>query len=174
MRKATPILAIGFLLTCASTRAQNETAEAYFNQASKEYVKQEKIEALRTLDAGLKQFPGDARMLRLAEELLKEQEQQPQKEQEQDEQNGENGKNEQHGGKGSPEQQAKEQEKQDQQQGGDTAQEKPRNPQQNPGAIAPQDALRMLDALERSELDVQDRVRQKRRPAVRRTIEKDW
>ena len=32
----------------------------------------------------------------------------------------------------------------------------------------------MLDALERSEKDVQEKVRAKRRPAVRRTIEKDW
>ena len=54
-----------------SSFAQSTTAEAYFNQASKEYVKQDKMQALRTLDHALQQYPGDPRLLKLAEELVK-------------------------------------------------------------------------------------------------------
>ncbi|MBK9535488.1 MAG: hypothetical protein IPO10_10005 [Flavobacteriales bacterium] len=49
-------------------------ATDYFNTASKKYVKEQKIEALKTLDKGLKAYPGDPRLLKLAEELIKEEE----------------------------------------------------------------------------------------------------
>ena len=73
-------VSIALLLGLAGI-AQSVTAEAYFNQASKEFVKQDKMHALRTLDNGLRQFPGDPRLLKLAEELVKEDEQQEQEHQ---------------------------------------------------------------------------------------------
>ena len=51
--------------------AQEVTADAYFNQASREFVKVDKMTALRTLDRGLQAYPGDPKLLKLAEELLK-------------------------------------------------------------------------------------------------------
>ena len=52
-------------------RAQDMTADAFFNQASHQYIKQDKMQALRTLDQGLRKYPGDPKLLKLAEELIK-------------------------------------------------------------------------------------------------------
>lgn len=165
------------LLASGIAVAQDITAEAYFNQASKEYVKQDKQQALRTLDQALQKYPGDPKLLTLAEELVKEEQkkqdqQQQQKEQQQQEEQEKKEQQKQE----QQQQQGQEQEKQEQQQPKpeERAQQDPKNGQPRPGTIAPQDALRMLDALERSEKDVQEKVRAKRRPAVRRNIEKNW
>lgn len=154
-----------FLLASAMVRSQT-TALDYFNQAAKQYVKEDKLAALKTLDKGLRAHPGDARMLKLAEELLKEQRNQQQQQQNQQEQ------------QGSQEEQQQAQQQRDQEQ-----QQKPgeeRSAQENgerkplPDRIAPEDAERMLDALERQEQGTQEKVRSKLRPAHRRRIEKDW
>lgn len=179
--------------------AQTTTAEAYFNQASREFVKMDKMTALRTLDQGLQQYPGDPKLLKLAEELVKEEQRKQQEEQQKKEQQQQekDKNNEKEKGDGKGEQQKEDQAdrpedgKQDQagesgkeqqdepgkdqagneQQSGDQ-QQKPERPMA--GRIAPQDAMRMLEALELSEKEVQNKVRAKRRPASRRTIEKDW
>ncbi len=180
-------------------RAQDMTADAFFNQASHQYIKQDKMQALRTLDQGLRKYPGDPKLLKLAEELIKDeqkkQEQEQQQQQQQQQQNKDqqeqdqqdkqkNGQSDQQEQKDQQQDQQQNQQQQDQQQ--DQQKQEDRQPRPNdPGqqqdngnpqgdGIAPQDAMRMLDALERSEKDVQDKVRAKRRPAVRRTIEKDW
>lgn len=154
--------------------AQTVTAEAYFNQASREYVKQEKIQALRTLDKGLQQYPGDPKLLKLAEELVKEEqknqaEQQQQQEKQDQQQKDEQGKDQQ--GK---DQKPGDQEKEEQAQQGEKKDPQQQKSGQQTGTIDPQAAMRMLDAMERSEKEVQEKVRVRRRPAVRRTIEKDW
>lgn len=171
------------LLLGVACMAQGTSAEAYFNQASKEYVKQDKITALRTLDNGLRQYPGDPRLLKLAEELIKEdeqeQEQEQQQQQDQQKQEQQDQEDQRKGDKQQQQQQKEEQQKEQEkqaekqkQQNADKGEEKEQQP--SAGTIAPQDALRMLDALERSEEDVQEKVRAKLRPAVRRPIEKDW
>lgn len=192
MAYRTLILMIG-LGAALLVRAQTTTAEAYFNQASKEYVKQDKMQALRTLDHGLQQYPGDPKLLKLAEELVKEEEKKDQQKQKQEQEKKDQEKQDQEKQdqekkdqeksqdqkeqekkdqqQAEKDQQKKEQEKQEQAQQGDPKDQKG---QPKPGSIAPQDAMRMLDALERSEKDVQEKVRAKRRPASRRTIEKDW
>lgn len=160
--------------------AQVNTADDYFNLASRQFVKEDNRQALRTLDQGLRQFPSDPKLLKLAEELVKQnkkdpqeqqqQEQQQQEEQQQDQQKQQGGKNEQ-------QQQREEQEQQGQEEQPQQAEEKgqeQRGGKPQPGTIDPQAAMRMLDAMERNEKDVQEKVRVKRRPAVRRTIEKDW
>lgn len=175
--------------------AQPVTADAYFNQASKEYVKEDKIQALRTLDQALQRYPGDPKLLKLAEELVKEEEQQQkdqqkkdQQEQEKEKQDQKEKEKEQKDQDQDQEQKEKEQKDQEQKQQEEQKQKEQEQQQQNAengepkdekgtpktGTIAPQDALRILDALERSEKDVQDKVRLKKRPASRRTIEKDW
>ncbi len=40
--------------------AQTASAEDYFNRAAKQYVKEDKVNALRTLDKALQEYPGDA------------------------------------------------------------------------------------------------------------------
>ena len=45
--------------------AQQPSAEEYFNRAARHYVKEDKLAALKTLDLGLHEYPGDARMLKL-------------------------------------------------------------------------------------------------------------
>lgn len=160
--------------------AQVNTADDYFNLASRQFVKEDNRQALRTLDQGLRQFPTDPKLLKLAEELVKQnkkdpqeqqqQEQQQQEEQQQDQQKQQGGQNEQ-------QQQREEQEQQGQEEQPQQAEEKgqeQRGGKPQPGTIDPQAAMRMLDAMERNEKDVQEKVRVKRRPAARRTIEKDW
>lgn len=170
--------------------AQDVTADAYFNQASREFVKVDKMTAMRTLDRGLQAYPGDPKLLKLAEELLKDEEkkqQQQQQQQQQDQQGKDKEKQDQQGKNDQQQdQQGKDQKPQDKQQE-KPSQEKNEQPEQadnkkkeeqrkgeQTSNIAPQDAMRMLDALERSEKDVQEKVRLRRRPATRQNIEKDW
>lgn len=184
------LLSIVLVLAFVSGKAQETTADGYFNLASKEYVKQDKMQALRTLDKGLAQFPGDVKLLKLAEELIKEdenkQQQQDQQKQDQDK------KDQQDKDKNKQDQKDKdqqEQEKKDQQekqdkegqekkdqekQGQEGKEQEPKDQKPQPGTIAPQDAMRMLEALDRQEQGVQDKVREKLRPSNPQKIEKDW
>lgn len=164
-------------LACGgSAWGQDATAEAYFNQASREYVKQDKMSALRTLDRGLQKYPGDPKLLKLAEELIKE-EQKKQEQQEQQQQQDQQ-KNEQQKDQGKQDkpqdQQQQDQQKDEQPQQADQKEQQQQKGDPQAGRIDPKDAMRMLEAMERSEKDVQEKVRLRKRPAVRRTIEKDW
>ncbi len=156
MRIRLPIVLSLGLLGPVIGLPQTGTADDYFNRAAKLYVKEDKLAALKTLDLGLRQYPGDARMLKLADELLKDQQQQQQQQQEQQEQQQEKQK----------EEQGQEQKQQEQQ--GEERQE------QRTDEMTKQDAERMLDALERKEQDVQERVRSKMHPSRQAAIEKDW
>lgn len=169
---------IVLLLLLASTLDAQDTAAVkspmdYFNLAAKQYVKEDKMTALRTLDQGLQHHPQDPRLRQLATELMKEQQQQQQQQQkQQDEQNDGSSKSEQ-GNDG--------QDPRKQEEGNDQQRTKP--PQENrtgdpkqprPGEIAPQDAKRILDALDRQEQQVQSKMRQKQQPAPKTPVDKDW
>lgn len=159
---------------CSVSMGQTASAEEYFNRAAKQYVKEDKLSALRTLDKGLQQYPGDARLLKLAEELLKEEQQQQQPSQQQQEQQEQQEKQEEQGQDKKAEQGEQNEEKQ--KEGG---QQNERNepadkPGPRPGRISPQEAERMLDAMDRQEKEVQDKVRNRQRPTPRTPIEKDW
>lgn len=160
----------GLLVVHAATHAQSTSADEYFNRAAKQFVKEDKLSALKTLDKGLREYPGDAKMLRLAEELLKEEQNQQQlaQQQEQNEQSNDEGKSEQQdsGDKG---QEQKEQNGQPEQRS-----EQGEKQQSRPGRISPQDAERMLDAMDRQEKDVQEKMRVRQRPVPRTPIDKDW
>ncbi len=169
--------------------AQDLSALDYFNRAAKEYVKQDKLTALRTLDEALRHHPGDPRLLKLAEELLKEEQQQQQQEQQKQEQNNkqeqeQDQQQEQNENKekrdnekeneGSEEKDRKENEKKEEgSQDSKPGEEQPLE-QKAAGKIDPQDARRILDALDRQEKDVQEKIRAQQRPANRIPIEKDW
>ena len=66
--------------------AQVNTADDYFNLASRQFVKEDNRQALRTLDQGLRQFPTDPKLLKLAEELVKQNKKDPQEQQQQEQQ----------------------------------------------------------------------------------------
>ncbi|WKZ67105.1 MAG: hypothetical protein QY325_04065 [Flavobacteriales bacterium] len=155
---ALPLCAIG----------QQASAEEYFNRASREYVKVDKSPAMRILDQGLRAHPGDPRLLKLAEELLKQDRQnraaQAQQEQPQ-ESSGQEEKESADQGTPKPEESGKEGESQ-----GETGDGR----RESRSGLNRQDAERMLDAVDRKEQDVQQQVRAKTRPAHRASIEKDW
>ena len=183
-------LPIAISLLAGGAMAQEVTAEAYFNQASREFVKVDKMTAMRTVDRGLQAYPGDPKLLKLAEALLKDEEKkQQQQQQQQQEQNkdqqgkdkekqDQDGKNEQQEqDQGKPEdrqQQEPQQEKNEPPQQADNSRKEEQRKGEEANNIAPQDAMRMLDALERSEKDIQEKVRLRRRPVTRQNIEKDW
>jgi hypothetical protein len=166
------LVAVGWAHT--QVVGQTASAEEYFNRAAKQYVKEDKTSALRTIDKGLQEFPGDARLLKLAEELLKEEQQQQQMSQQQQEQQEQE---QQQGEKGQDQEPRQGEENGDEKQQG--GQEQQRNgpadkPKPKPGRISPQEAERMLDAMDRQEKEVQDKVRNRQRPAPRTPVEKDW
>ncbi len=146
MPRALPI-ALALLALPGMASAQS-APEEYFNKAAREYIKEDRITALRTLDAGLRAHPGDARMRRLAEAILKEQQ------------------------RGSKDEQQGEQARQEEQRTGQD--ERGEQRERKPGELSKEEAERMLDALERREQDVQNQVRNRMRPSRRATIEKDW
>lgn len=163
-----PLLAIA-LLTSVHARAQT-TAEDYFNKAAREYVKEEKIAALRTLDQGLRAHPGDARMRNLAEAIMKEQQQQQQQQSAQQQQQQEKQQQEQQQNQqeqsGQQEQQAQESDPGEQREGEER--------QARKGELTKEEAERILDALDRREQDVQQQARARMRPARKSTSDKDW
>lgn len=140
-----PIVIIALLLAPLTGFAQDEmTPREYFNSAARNFLDGKKRDAIQTLNAGLEAHPGDERMLKLAEELLKEMEQQQQQQQdqqqkqqqEQQEQEKENGssgdsdpqeKGEQESDQGNPEEQDGDGEQQD----GDSQQQEGNPEEQN-------------------------------------------
>jgi hypothetical protein len=173
MRTLTLLLVMfGAMTMVAQDTTAVKSPMDYFNLAAKQYVKEDKMSALRTLDQGLQQHPQDARLRKLATELLKEQQQQQQQQQEQDKP--EDGRSKEEQSKGAQEQQKQEQQA-EQQQSEQSKERKPGDPgQPRPGEIAPQDAKRILDALDRQEQQVQSRMRQRQQPAPKVPVDKDW
>lgn len=164
-----PLLAFT-LLTSVHARAQT-TAEDFFNKAAREYVKEEKIAALRTLDQGLRAHPGDGRMRNLAEAIMKEQQQQQQQsaqqqQQQQEKQQQELQRNDQPEQSGQQEQEAQESDPGEQREGEER--------QARNGELTREEADRILDALDRREQDVQQQARARMRPARKTTSDKDW
>ena len=155
MRHLAYLLSVFLCLLAGRMVAQPLTPEAYFDKAARDYVKVDKGTALRILDKALREHPGDPRLLKLAEELLKdespdEQEQQQQQQEEPGEGEGQQQRNQE---------QAPPEQKKD---------------RPEPGRISPKDAERILDAMEREEKEVRDRMRDRERPAARKSIDKDW
>lgn len=157
------------------------TAEDYFNQAAREYVKSDRLTALRTLDKGLREHPQDPKLRKLAEELLKneQQKQQQEQQQQQKEQQQQQKEQQQQQEQKQEQSQGQKQEKKDESRQEEREQKGEESDRDDTGKRKPEgmsqrDAERMLDALERREQDVQQQVRAKLRPARRVRIEKDW
>ncbi|MGC6532780.1 MAG: hypothetical protein ACON34_07225 [Flavobacteriales bacterium] len=72
------------LLVTTGLSAQNVLSQRdYFDNAAKQFLDGKKKEAIQTLESGLKAYPNDSSMEKLAEALLKEMEQQQQQQQNQ-------------------------------------------------------------------------------------------
>lgn len=181
---------------CSMASAQDATPQEWFNKAAHLYIKEDRVSALRMLDKGLAQHPGDARLLRLAEELLKESEQDPKEQQQQQEEQQQEQRNEEQGNEGKGEQgkdqeesrskegdqgqdqrerSAQDREKGNEQQPDQGKEEERKGAQQAPkDRISPQDAKRMLEALDRQERTTLEKARERERPVKRSTTDKDW
>lgn len=169
-RRILHLLVIALIGMAAPAKGQGDTtavpdAMGYFNTASKQYVKKDKPAALRTLDRALKEYPGDPRLLKLAEELVKEEQQQQAQQQQQKEQEQQREEQEQ------KQEQAQDQQRKENEQ---RQQEERGKERERQGEITRKDAERILDALDRQERAVQARVRDKQQPREKRPTEKDW
>ena len=66
------ILVLGLFLVGNCFSAQDvQSPEDFFNAAAKEYIADNKLEAIKILNDGLDAHQGNERMTKLAEELLK-------------------------------------------------------------------------------------------------------
>lgn len=133
------------------------SADDYFNKASRQYVKEDKVSALRMLDKGLRAHPGDPRLLKLAQELLKEEQRNQQSQQQQSQQ----------------QQQEQPQSQKQEQRPSENREQQQRDPQEDSG-LSRRDAERLLDELNREEQGVQERARARMLPARKARIQKDW
>lgn len=150
-------------------------AHAYHNLGNSMLELKKPEEAIKAYKEALKRDPSDEDTrynLAYAQRLLHQQQQQQKKNDQNKDQQKQDQKDQ--------DQQKKDQQKQDQQQQQDQQkQDQQQQDQQQAqrskeGQIDKRDAERILDALNRQEKDVQDKVRAKRRVAVRVPIEKDW
>lgn len=143
----------------ASVSAQDTlSAPAWFDKAAKEYVKQDKPTALRSLDQALRQHPEDPKLQALAEALLKEPPPEPM-----------------------PQPQPQQQQQPQQKEEKEEQEPQPKDPasgdkekQRDHGRMTPDEARRLLDAIEQQERNTQEKVRDKLAPAQRRNTDKDW
>ncbi|HRD53598.1 MAG TPA: hypothetical protein PKY96_13210 [Flavobacteriales bacterium] len=162
MNKGSVIATLALASLALNGLAQTDTtgthsAEGYFNRASRQYVKEDKSSAMRILDEGLRAHPGDAKLLKLAEQLLKEERQNQQQQQQQQ-----------------PEQQQQQQQEQEQQQRQGHEREQGQEKERSDEGMDKRDAERMLDELNRKEQGVQDRVRSRSTPSRKPKPAKDW
>ena len=160
-------------------------AHAYHNLGNSMLELKKPEEAINAYKEALKRDPADEDTrynLAYAQRMRRQQQQQQKndpnkdqtdKEQQKKDQQQDQQKQDQQQDQQKKDQQQEQQQQQDQQQQkGQQDQQQAQQPRE--GQIDKRDAERILDALNRQEKDVQDKVRAKRRVAVRVPIEKDW
>jgi len=158
-------LHVSFTLHAQSTL---NTAQDYFNEASKRYVNKDIAGALSFLDKGFEKYPEDVKLNELTELILREQEQQQQScssNQNKDQQK-------------QQKDQQKDQEKKEKDQEKDQQKEKKeQNKEQQPekkDGLSKEEAEKILNALQKQEQDVKDKADKKLIPVGVKNIEKDW
>ena len=145
-----------------------DQARAFHNLGNSHLAQQRPKEAIAAYREALRRDPSDEDTrynLAYAQRMLKQQQQQQQQNKDQQKQEDQEKK----------EQEQDQQEKEQQQQKpGEQGRQEPQQQSQQPQRMSREEAERLLDALDRQERDVQDKVRQKLRVPVRVPIEKDW
>ena len=168
-----------FERSAQESRDPADQARAYHNLGNSHLAQQRPQQAIEAYRQALRRDPSDEDTrynLAYAQRKLKQQQQQQNKDQQKPEDQ-ENKDQEQQQGQDKKEQEQKQdQEQQDQQQQkpGEDGRQEPQQQAQQPQRMSREEAERLLDALDRQERDVQDKVRQKMRVPVRVPIEKDW
>ncbi|MBK9273607.1 MAG: tetratricopeptide repeat protein [Flavobacteriales bacterium] len=167
-----------FERSAQESRDPADQARAYHNLGNSHLAQQRPQQAIEAYRQALRRDPSDEDTrynLAYAQRMLKQQQQQQNKDQQKQEDQ-ENKDQEQQQGQDKKDQEQQQDQQQDQQQqkpGEDGRQEQQQQAQQ-PQRMSREEAERLLDALDRQERDVQDKVRQKLRVPVRVPIEKDW
>lgn len=160
---------------------KNKTAQAYHNLGNSLLQASKLDEAIEAYKNALRNNPKDLETkynLTWAMNKKKEQqEQEQQQDQNQDQENKDENKDKQDQEQQQQDQQDKKEEEQQQQQQQQQEQEKQeqqQQQQQQQDQISKEDAMRILQALENDEKEVQDKVQKQKAKAKKRTTEKDW
>lgn len=181
-----------FIIIIASyaySYAQN--AEDIFHFAGNLYINGNNKGAIAEVDRGLSLYPNDSKLSALKEKIKEDEKKQQQNKEQQDKQNqdkekqnqdkqdqGEQKQDKQDKQDSSENQQDKQdQEQQDQQQQGQQDENKNQDEKQmqgKPGEISPDDAARLLKALEEEEKGVLRKVEKEKTNAKRVPAEKEW
>jgi Ca-activated chloride channel family protein len=158
----------------SSTNNQSLQAGAYHNLGNTFLDQKKYQESINAYEKSLLNNPKDDQTrynLAYAQEKLKQQQQQKKKQ----DKNNQNNKNQQNKDKQKQDQDKKDQDKKNQdnknQQNKD---QQNKQQQQQPDKVSKEDAQRMLDALNNSEKDTQDKLKDKKFKAGKATITKDW
>ena len=142
------------ILWFGTVRAQNPAY--FFHTAARQYIDARFLDASQTVQQGLKLYPNDPDLKKLAEKLKKKQQQQQQNEQQQQQQA-----------------QQKKQQKQDQgKKKNDRQKKRKKQNKQDKQKMDKKEAMRILNALKNDELKAQKKKAPLR--ATRRGMEKDW
>ncbi len=164
-----------------AAKAPADQARAYHNLGNSFLAQQKPEQAVEAYRQALRRDPSDEDTrynLAYAQSLLKKQQQQQNKDQQQkkeDQQKQDQQDQQQQQNKDQQQdQQQKQQQEQKQEQQQQQGQQQGQEQAQQPQGMSREEAERLLDALDRQERDVQDKVRRKMRVPVRVPVEKDW
>lgn len=161
-----------FKTAAEAAEGKDDKARAYYNWGNS-LLKQQKLkEGIDAYKNALRNDPNDIdtkRNLSYALNLLKKQEQEQQNK---DKQQNQDQKDQQDKDQDKQNQDQKDQDKQDQQNQQDQKDQQGKQPQQR--QISPEDAQRILNALEQEEKDLQEKMQKKERAGSRPAIEKNW
>lgn len=164
-----------FERSAQEARDPADQARAYHNLGNTHLAQQRPQQAIAAYREALRRDPSDEDTrynLAYAQRMLKQQQQQQNKEQQKQDDQEKKEQDQQQQGEDKKEQDQQQQEQQ--QKPGEEGRQDPQQQAQQPQRMSREEAERLLDALDRQERDVQDKVRQKLRVPVRVPIEKDW
>lgn len=166
-----------FERSARESRDPADQARAYHNLGNSHLAQQRPQQAIEAYRQALRRDPSDEDTrynLAYAQRLLKQQQQQQNKDQQKQEDQENKDQEQQQGQDKKDQEQDQEQQDQQQQKPGEEGRQDQQQQAQQPQRMSREEAERLLDALDRQERDVQDKVRQKLRVPVRVPIEKDW
>ncbi len=176
------LLIASSLLWLATLATHAQSADDFFNGGAQSYISNNIPDALKKVETGLKTYPDDVKLKKL-EELLKQQQQQQQQQQnqqnQQQQQQQSQSKQQQQKNQQNQANQQKQQQNQQNQQQQQQAQQNQQNQQkqansqqQQPMAMTPEEAKRLLDSQKGNEQILQ--LNSKNQPQNTSTPIKDW
>ncbi len=149
----------------------NNLAKVYHNLGNSLFKQEKFEESVEASKNALRNNPDDMETkynLAQAQRMLAQQQQQQQQDQNQDEQDKDQDQD-QHN-----QDQNQDQDKKDQEQDQQNQDQKEQNQQQREQKISPEDARRMLEAIQNNEKQVQERVKEEKAQKAKVQVEKNW